>query len=140
MLAVDWLSAPANFKNTNVAKTNFDFNAGYFDIYVTSINETLFHVTDENNVTTTGDIDLVTVAGTVKTIEISKVDMGNDDIIAVDEDGLDITGLNVYKIRAITPEDTQALMNYLSDLTDSALSAIGLDSSNTANVDTTVAP
>jgi len=132
LLAVDWLSAPANFKNTNVAKTNFDFNAGYFDIYVTSINETLFHVTDENNVTTTGDIDLVTVAGTVKTIEISKVDMGNDDIIAVDEDGLDITGLNVYKIRAITPEDTQALMNYLSDLSDSALSAIGLDSSNTA--------
>ena len=136
LLAVDWLSAPANFSNTNVATTDFDFNAGYFDIYVTSTNAALFTVTDENNITTGGDIDLTVIAGLLKEIEVTKVDMGNDDIIAVDANGQTIDGLNVYKIRAITPEDTQAMMNALTALSDDALTAIGLDSSNAGNVDT----
>jgi len=137
LLAVDWLSAPANFANTNVADTDFSFNAGYFDIYVTSTNDALFTVVDENNVTINGSIDLVSIVGLIKTIEVTKVDMGNDDIIAVDETGQNIDGLYVYKIRAITPEDTQLVINTVTAASSYAIGAIGLDSSNASNIDTT---
>jgi len=131
MLAIDWLKAADNFNNAEIATTDFDFNAGYFDIYVTS--------TNPNILTSGSEIDLAQVVSIVKEINVTKVDMGSDSIIAVDENGRTIDGLNLYKVRTVSPEDTQAVLTYLSNLGDSALTAIGLDSSNAANVDTTAA-
>jgi len=134
LLAVDWLSVPANYANSNIATTDFDFNAGYFDIYVASTNNHL--LTDDNTTNEVASIDLATIADLVKTIEVSRVDMGSDSIIAVDANGTTLDGLYIYKVRAITPEDTQAVMNALTTGYGDALTAIGLDSSNAANVDT----
>lgn len=135
LLAIDWLRAPANYENATVATTNFDFNAGYFDIYVTSTNNHL--LTDDNVTNETADINLAAIAGLLKPIEVSRVDMGSDTIIVVDENGTTPNGLYVYKVRLVTPEDTQAVMNALGDYSTEALTAIGFDSSNASNVDTT---
>lgn len=135
LLAIDWLKAADNFNNAEIAATDLNYNAGYFDIYVASVNPTLLTTTTEPVVN--GDVDLAQIASLVKTIEIDRVDMNDDNIIAVDENGTTLDGLYVYKVRTVSPEDTQAVLTYLSDLGTDALSAIGLDSSNAANVDTT---
>ena len=135
LLAIDWLKAADNFNNAKIAATDLNYNAGYFDVYVTSKNPTLLTTTTEPKID--GDIDLATVVDVIKTIDISRVNMSQDDIIAVDENGTTLDGLYVYKVRTISPEDTQAVLSYLSNLGSDALSAIGLDSSNAANVDTT---
>ncbi len=134
LLAVDWLSVPADYANSNIATTDFNFNAGYFDIYVASTNNHL--LTDDNATNQTADINLAAIAGLVKDIQVSKVDMGSDSIIAVDANGTTLDGLYIYKVRAITPEDTQVVMNALTGYGNDALTAIGLDSSNAANVNT----
>ena len=123
MLAIDWLATPAAYTESNLAATDFDFNAGFFDVYVTSTNDALF--------TTTIDASALT------DINITKVDMGTDSIIAVDESGTDMDGLYVYKIRVVSPADLDAVLKLLSGYADSALTAVGLDSSSAANVDTT---
>jgi len=132
MLAIDWLKAADNYNTATIATTDFDYNAGYFDIYVTS--------TNSNILTANSEIDLAQLVSIVKTIEVTKVDMGSDSILVVNENGTTENGLYVYKVRTVSPEDTQAVLAYLSVLGDSALTAIGLDSSNAANVDTTTAP
>lgn len=143
MLAIDWLKIANNYNNATIAETDLNFNSGYFDIYVTSTNPSLLTaIIDENNVTVTpADIDLTTIASLVKEIEVTRVDMGDDTIIAVGTDGTSLDGLYVYKVRAVTPEDTQAVLTALSttytNATQYALGVIGLDSSNAANVDTT---
>jgi hypothetical protein len=129
LLAVDWLKITNNYNNAEIAATDFNYNSGYFDIYVTS--------TNANILTAGSEIDLAQVVSIVKTIEITQINMGDDTIIAVDENGTSLAGLYVYKVRTVSPEDTQAVLTYLSNLGDSALAAIGLDSSNAANVDTT---
>ena len=128
MLAIDWLKAANNFNNAEIAQTDLNFNAGYFDIYVVS--------TNPNILTAGSEIDLAQVVTLVKDIEVSKVDMQSDSIIAVDAEGKNMDGLYVYKVRAITPQDTQAVLTYLSNLTDKGLSAIGLDSTHASNVAT----
>ena len=128
MLAIDWLTVPANYTGSGIEDYDFaiDFNSGYLDVYVVSTNAALLT-----------DINLPQAIGSIKTIEMVKVEMGSDSIIAVDEAGLNLEGLNVYKITVISAADAEAVLAYLGGLGDSALSAIGLDSSNTANVDTT---
>jgi len=130
MLAIDWLTIPANYTGSGIEDYDFaiDFNSGYLDIYVVSTNPALLT-----------DINLPQAVGSIKTIEMVKVEMGSDSIIAVDEAGLNLAGLNVYKITVISAADAEKVLAYLGGLGDSALSAIGLDSSNTANVDTTTA-
>jgi hypothetical protein len=129
MLAIDWLKLPSNVGSAQVAATDFDFNAGYFDLYITSPNDNLL--------TTEGDVDLREVLKDIKDVNITKVDMSSDSIIAVDENGQTLDNLYVYKVRIISPEDTAAVLNTLYALGSDALAAIGLDSSNAANVDTT---
>lgn len=125
LLAIDWLKFPDNFNNAEITSTDFSFDGGYMDVYVISPNSALL----ETN-TTVGDINLAEVVSIVKTIEVSAIDMGSDSIIAVDENGQNLDGLYVYKVRTVTPEDTAAVMAYLSTLTDSALTAIGINSDN----------
>jgi len=129
MLAIDWLAAPDALSSTNVETTDFDFNAGYFDIYVTSTNDDIL--------VPGSSIDITVALNSIKSMEVTRVEMGSDDIIAVDENGQTLDGLYVYKIRTISPEDTQAVLDYLGALGDKALSAVGLDSSNASTVDTT---
>jgi len=124
-LAIDWLKFPDNFNNAEITATDFSFDGGYMDIYVVSPNSALL-----KTATAAGDIDLATIAGLVKTIEVSAIDMGSDSIIAVDAGGLTLDGLYVYKVRTITPEDPAAVMAYLSGLGNNALNAIGIDSDN----------
>ena len=121
MLAIDWLSVPASYVNTQFAGTDFDFNAGYFDVYVTSPEAEL--ITD--------------YAVALEGINITKIDMSADSIIAVDENGQTLDGLYVYKIRAVSQEDLDAIFAAISELGDDALTAVGLDSSEAATVDTT---
>ena len=136
MLAIDWLSLPANVTKAEIAATDFDFNAGYFDIYVTSPNDHLLVDTTTEPVVS-ADIELANIVSLIKDINVTRVDMGDDSIIAVGNDGQTLDDLYVYKVRTISPEDTQAILAYLATLQDSALSAIGLDSSNAGLVDTT---
>ncbi len=121
LLAIDWLKVPASVVNTDFAGTDFDFNAGYFDVYVTSKDAAL----------------TTTYASILEGIRITKVDMGSDSIIAVDENGQTMEGLYVYKLRAVSQEDLDAIFAAISELGDEALSAVGLDSSNASTVDTT---
>lgn len=125
LLAIDWLKFPDNFNNADITATDVSFDGGYMDIYVVSTNSALL-----KTATAEGDIDLATIAGLVKTIEVSAIDMGSDSIIAVDASGQTLDGLYVYKVRTITPEDTAAVMAYLSGLGNSALNAIGINSDN----------
>ena len=140
LLAIDWLKLPDNVNAAKVADTDINFDAGYMDIYVVSPKATLLTTTETGDTVdevVNGDIDLSTIAGLVKNIEISKIKMDSDSIIAVDENGQTLDGLYVYKVRTITPADTAAVMNYLSVLGDDALAAIGIDSDNAANTVTT---
>ena len=123
MLAINWLKAPELISNSEYADYDyaFDFNSGYLDIYVISKEENLSDVIDFSALTTT---------------EIVKVEMGDDSIIAVDEAGLTIDNYYVYKVRAVTPADVEAALALLAGYKDSALEAIGIDSSNTADVAT----
>jgi len=123
MLAINWLKAPELISNSDYADYDyaFDFNSGYLDIYVISKEENLSNVIDFSALTTT---------------EIVKVEMGDDSIIAVDEAGLTIDNYYVYKVRAVTPADVEAALALLAGYKDSALEAIGIDSSNTADVAT----
>jgi len=134
MLAIDWLSLPSNVTQAQIATTDLNFNAGYFDVYVTSPNDHLLTANDANE---SADIELENLISLVKTIEISRVNMGDDSIIAVGNDGQTLDDLYVYKVRTISPEDTEAVLAYLGSLQGTVLSAIGLDGSNAANVDTT---
>jgi len=121
MLAIDWLSVPASYVNSQFAGTDFDFNAGYFDVYVTS-----------------PEAELITnYAVALEGINITKIDMSADSIIAVDANGQTLDGLYVYKIRAVSQADLDAIFAAISDLGDQALTAVGLDSSNASTVDTT---
>ena len=120
MLSIDWLTVPATYVDTTFAGTDFDFNAGYFDVYATSTKAEL--ITEYDAI--------------LENISITKIDMGADSIIAVDENGQTLEGLYVYKIRAISQEDLDAVFTAISELGDNALSAIGLDSSNAATVAT----
>ena len=128
MLAIDWLTVPANYANASIADLDFDFNSGYLDIYTLSTNGNLLN-----------EIDITVAAGVIKPITMEKVLMGDDSIIVVGAADTNIDGLHVYKIRVVSPEDTEAVLAYLATLGDSALNAIGIDTSNTADVDTTVA-
>ena len=133
LLAIDWLKFPDSFTNAEIKATDFSFDGGYMDVYVVSPNSDLLTTTQTGadvEVVVSGTIDLTTLAGLVKNIEISKLNMTSDSIIAVDVDGQTLDGLYVYKVRTITPEDTATVMAYLSGLGDSALSAIGINSDN----------
>jgi len=131
MLAIDWLTVPTNYTGSGIEDYDFqiDFNSGYLDVYVVSTNDALLT-----------DINLTAAVSAIKTIEMVKVEMGTDSIIAVDEAGLNLNGLNVYKITVITAADAEKVLAYLGGLGNTALSAIGLDSTNASNVDTTEAP
>ena len=126
LLAVDWLTLPDNFSNANIADTDFNFDAGFMDIYVASTNPNLI-----------ATLDLPQVSAPVKPITMEKIEMGSDSIIAVDENGQTLAGLYIYKVRVVSPQDTAAVLAYLSALGDDALAAIGIDSDNAA---VTVAP
>ena len=119
LLAIDWLKLPGNFSAGDIQATDFNFDSGYLDIYIVSKNAAL-----------TDDVDLTQAVGTTMT----RVDMGSDSIIAVDENGQTLDGLYVYKIRVISPEQTASVFDYLGGLVDSAgnyvLDMVGLDSNN----------
>lgn len=127
MLAIDWLTVPSNYSNASIADLDFDFNSGYLDIYTLSTNGNLLN-----------EIDITVAAGVIKTVTMEKVLMGDDSIIVVGAADTNIDGLHVYKIRVVSPEDTEAVLAYLASLGNTALNAIGIDTSNTADVDTTV--
>ncbi len=123
LLAFDWLKLPNNYNNTSFAQTDFNFQGGYVDLYIVS-----------KNVNLTDDADLATVLGELKSnVTFEKVDMGDDSIIAVDEDGKNLDGLYVYKLRLVTPQDVAAVIDYLSGLGSDALDAVGLDTSHAVN-------
>jgi len=115
LLAIDWLELPGNFSAGDIEATDFNFDSGYLDIYIVSLNANLID-----------DVDLTQAAGT----EMTRVDMGSDSIIAVDENGQTLDGLYVYKIRVITPEQTASVFDYLAGLGNSVLDMVGLDSDN----------
>jgi len=119
LLAIDWLQLPDNFNNANIADTDFNFDAGFMDIYVVSTNDNLI-----------ASLDLPQAADPLKTITMEKVEMGSDSIIVVDESGVNENGLHVYKVRVVSAEDTAAVLAYLNGLVDSGLTAIGIDSTN----------
>lgn len=121
LLAIDWLKFPDNFNSAEIGATDFNFDAGYMDIYVVSTNEFLMT-----------DIDLPQAVDPLKPITMEKIDMSSDSIIIVDENGVNENGLHVYKIRVVSPEDTAAVLAYLSDLGTAILNGIGIDSTNAA--------
>ena len=124
LLAFDWLKLPNNVENTHFESTNFDFQSGYVDLYIVSKNDNL-----------TDDVDLQTALGALKeNVEFNKVDMGDDSIIAVDENGRNLDGLYVYRLRLVTPEDVAAVIDYLATLGDDALNAVGLDTTHATDV------
>jgi len=125
LMGIDWLKAPANVSNSSYADIEFNFDAGYMDVYVISSVENL----DET-------FNLEQTIAPIKTIEMTKVAMGDDSIISVDANGQEVGGLYVYKIRLVSPEDTAAALAVLNGLVDDGLAAVGIDSSNAA---TTVA-
>ena len=118
MLAIDWLKLPNTATTTGYETIDFDFNAGYLDVYF---------------VTSDANADVTVAFGVIE-----KVEMGDDTIVAVDENG-QLDGLYVYKIRVVNPEDTASALAYLEGLGNDALNAIGIDASNASNVDTTTA-
>ena len=127
LLAIDWLQLPDNFNNANIADTDFNFDAGFMDIYVASTNPDLV-----------ASLDLPQAADPLKTITMEKVEMGSDSIIAVDENGQTLEGLYIYKVRVVSAADTAAVLAYLNGLVDSGLTAIGIDSTNAAETVATV--
>jgi len=142
MLSINWLSLPTNVTDAKVEAKDFSFNSGYFDIYVTSTNPALLtDIVDANGtVIDSAEIDL----SELRDVNVTRVEMGSDTVIAVDENGTTLDGLYVYQVRVISPEDTAAVLNKITDWKstveawkDALLVAIGLDSSSAANVDTT---
>ncbi len=122
LMAIDWLKVPANADATFYEAINFSFDGGYMDVYIVSSNGALLT-----------DTDFETAFAPIKdNIEASQVEMGSDTIIAVDANGLTLDGLYVYKIRVVTPEDTEAVLAALASLGNDALNAIGIDTDNAA--------
>ena len=123
LLAFDWLKLPDNFEKTSFADTDFNFQNGYVDLYIVSKND---HLTD--------DADLATAIGALKSnVTFEKVNMGDDSIIAVDENGTNMDGLYVYKLRLVSPADLAAVVDYLGSLGSDALAAVGIDTSHATN-------
>ena len=121
LMAIDWLKAPETVGESNYETIDFDFDAGYMDIYVVSTKANLIE-----------EFNLAQAAEPVKTITMEAVTMDSDSIIAVDAGGTTLDGLYVYKIRVVSPEDTAAALAYLASLTDSALNLVGIDTDNAA--------
>ena len=122
LMAIDWLKVPANADATFYEAINFSFDGGYMDVYIVSSNGALLT-----------DADFETAFAPIKdNIEASQVEMGSDTIIAVDANGVTLDGLYVYKIRVVTPEDTEAVLAALASLGNDALNAIGIDTDNAA--------
>ena len=124
--AIDWLKVPATAEQTFYADMEISFDAGYMDIYVVSESKKLL-----------SNVDLKKALNPVKdNIEFTQVAMGSDSIITVDADGKTLKGLYVYKLRVVTPEDTEAVLAALAGLTDKlgnkVLNAIGIDTDNAA--------
>ena len=117
-MGIDWLKAPANVQASGYETIDWSFDAGYMDIYVVSSKADL---ADEFN--------LAQTVAPVKTITMTKVEMGDDSIIVVDADGK-YNDMYVYKIRAISPEETAAALAYFNGLVDQGLALVGLDSAN----------
>jgi len=118
LMAIDWLKAPSNVGQSNYETIDWSFDAGYMDIYIVSDNAELI-----------ADFNLAQAAEPVKTITMTKVDMGSDAIIGIDENG-QLDGRYVYQIRVISPADTEAALAYLNGIVDSAKDLVGIDSSN----------
>jgi hypothetical protein len=122
LMAIDWLKVPANADATFYETIDFSFDGGYMDLYVVSSNAALLN-----------DVNFQQALEPIKeNIEASQVAMGSDTIIAVDADGQTLDGLYVYKIRVVTPEDTEAVLAALASLGNDALNAIGIDTDNAA--------
>ncbi len=118
LMGINWLKAPANVGQSNYETIDWSFDAGYMDIYVVSDNADLID-----------QFDLAQTAAPVKTITMEKVEMGSDAIIIVDANG-QLDGRYVYKIRVVSPEDTEAALAYLNGLVDSAKNLVGIDATN----------
>jgi len=129
LLAFDWLKMPAYYANTDYKATDFafDFNAGHLDIYLVSTSSTLV---EDNDLSTL-------VAGLKDNVTFTSVTMEDDSIITVDANGVDADGHYVYKIEIVNADDVTLVLDYLRNLSDTALEAIGIDASNVSNVDTT---
>jgi len=125
ILAIDWLTVPANYANSGVMTTDvqLDFNSGYVDVYTISDNPNLIE-----------NIDLSSVLG----VEMTKVGLGDDSIVVLSYDGT-YEGRYVYKIRVVSPENVEAVLAILGGYVDVALDYVGIDTSNAADVDTTTA-
>jgi len=116
------LKLPDNASESAYETMDFNYDAGYMDIYVVSTNDALI-----------SEVNLPAAANGVKeNITMTAVVMGEDSIIAVDANNQDLNGLYVYKIRVVSAEDTEAVLAYLGTLSDSALNAIGIDTVNAA--------
>ncbi len=126
LMAIDWLTVPANMGAGSYEALDVSFDGGYMDVYFVSTNADLLT-----------DIELENALAPIKgNIEFTQIDMGSDSIIAVDADGLTLDDLYVYKIRVVTPTDVAAVLAALNGLTNTALNAIGI---NTDNATQTVA-
>ncbi len=119
LLAIDWLKLPQNYANTHFADTDFDFDAGYVDLYVVSTNPDL-----------PASLDLPQAVDGIHTITMEPVEL--TDAILVEVDGDISEPLYAYKIRLISPADVAAVVDYFGELGDSALNAVGIDTSAAA--------
>ena len=120
LMGINWLKAPANVGQSNYETIDWSFDAGYMDIYVVSDNADLID-----------QFDLAQTAAPVKTITMEKVEMGSDAIIIVDANG-QLDGRYVYKVRVVSPKDTEAALAYLNGLVDSTKNLVGIDATNVA--------
>ena len=126
LMAIDWLTVPANMTAGSYEAIDISFDGGYMDVYFVSTNAALLT-----------DIELANALAPIKgNIEFTQLDMTDDSILAVDENGQTLEGLYVYKIRVVTPADVEAVLAALAGLGNSALNAIGI---NTDNATQTVA-
>ena len=121
LMAIDWLTVPANMTAGSYEAIDVSFDGGYMDVYFVSTNADLLT-----------NIELDNALAPIKSnIEFTKIAMGSDSIIVVDENGQTLDdGLNVYKIRVVTPADVDAVLAALAGLGNSALNAIGIDTDN----------
>ena len=128
LLAIDWLKLPNNYDATKYQDYNYaiDFNSGYLDVFIVSENANLIN-----------EVNLPAAVDPLKTITMEKMTELSDSIIAVDANGQTIDGLYVYKIRLVSPADVEAVLAQLSGLSDTLLNAVGIDTTNAADVDNT---
>jgi len=119
-MAIDWLKVPSNVQGGGYETIDFNFDAGYMDVYVLSNNDNLI-----------AEVNLPQAADPVKTITMEKVELGSDSIIILDADGT-INGLYVYKIRLVSAADVEAVMAVLNGWVDSGLALVGIDSNEAA--------